>query len=304
MAVGSVALLLLPLLISGYLFNLIFYPFRYFSNRAEGQKLFFMAAGSGFILGAVAFVFAHLIRPLLGAKAEGISEFISAAIPMPHAGKMILTLVAAVLLGFVFNGIAWLRFCRRQKPTAKCVYDSLTRRFGNPLDQLFRQATEAQKLVVITFKSRKVYCGRVMEVPGNLGADGAFIELLPLFSGYRDKDTLCFGDRKTKYPVITLWEVKRYIYSVEQKIAIVDSHLREFRGEAAHKFLMIRRRRLEKELAAAQSELEGVKEPPNFDPADWIKVFPVAEIESASFYDADAYEVWFKADQPGILVAT
>lgn len=291
-------MLLLPLLIGGYLFNLIFYPFRYFSSRAEGQKLFFMSAGSGLFLGVAVFLCAPIASSLLGTAAEPIHSYIASAIPIPHATKVLAVLALAILLGLACNGLAWLLFLRRSKPTSKCVHEWLTQRFGNPLDQLFWLAAESQKLVLINLKSRKVYCGRVIEVPGNLDADGAFIELLPSFSGYRDKDTLSFGSHKTEYPVITLWEVKQYIYSLREKLAIVDRHLREFRSEAAHRFLAAKREGLEIELAAAQSEIEGVKEPPNFDPADWIKVFPVAEIESASIYDSDAYDVWFRGSDP------
>lgn len=31
----------------------------------------------------------------------------------------------------------------------------------------------------------------------------------------------------------------------------------------------------------------------DFDIADWIKVISIKEIESASFYDPDAYTAWF-----------
>lgn len=296
---SAAALALLPLIISGYLFNLIFYPFRYFSSRAEGQKLFFMAAGSGLFLGAAVFVGSALIKSLSffeSSLASEVAREIDAAIPVPHACKLLFTLFFAVGLAYLFNLILWLKHLYKGKSTGRCVYDNLTEKFGNPLDQLFRRAAETQKLVMITFQSRKIYCGRVMEVPGNLDAEGAFIEILPSFSGYRDKDTLSFGGKKTEYPVITLWEVKQYIYSIEQRLEITEQHLSGVQDERVRDILDKRRGKLEHDLAEARAVLAGVREPPDFDPNDWIKVFPVAEIESASFYDSRAYEVWFRGE--------
>ena len=34
-----------------------------------------------------------------------------------------------------------------------------------------------------------------------------------------------------------------------------------------------------------------------FDILDWVKVIPLKDVESASFYDADAYAAWF-AERP------
>lgn len=299
---------LLPLLISGYLFNLIFYPFRYFSSRAEGQKLFFMAAGSGLFLGAAVFIGTSTPWPFVDRGSSDAVLAVNSAIPVPHGSRLLLTLLFAIALAYVLNGLLWLGYLRRSKPTARCVYDKLTGVFGNPLDQLFRRAAESQKLVIVTLRSRKVYCGRITETPGNLNDAGAFIELLPSFSGFRDKDTLRFGDRRTEYPVITLWEAKQYIYSLQQVLALVSSHLGTATDPRVQQILSRRRQRLEHDLAEARAIVSDVGEPPGFDPNDWVKVLPVAEVESASFYDSRAYDVWFKepedvADQPERPVA-
>lgn len=294
---SAAALALLPLLISGYLFNLIFYPFRYFSSRAEGQKLFFMAAGSGLFLGAAVFVGAYTILPGSSSDLSDSSDMVraaKAAIPVPHAFRLLLTLVVAIALGYLFNVLLWLRYIRKPKSTARCVYDRLTEVFGNPLDQLFRRAAETQKLVIVTLRSRKIYCGRIMEVPGNLDATGAFIEILPSFSGYRDKETLRFGTRRTEYPVITLWEAKQYVYSLERLLSLVNTLLPTVSDARARHILSRRQQRLERDLTEARTAVSEVGEPPGFDPNDWVKVLPVAEIESASFYDSRAYNVWFK----------
>jgi hypothetical protein len=56
--------------------------------------------------------------------------------------------------------------------------------------QLLPPAASAQeRLVSITLDSRKVYIGTVAAAP-NLETHDVFLALTPIFSGYRDKDTL------------------------------------------------------------------------------------------------------------------
>jgi hypothetical protein len=81
--------------------------------------------------------------------------------------------------------------------TAKKIYSHLVEKHGTPLAQLLRTAAEKEKLVMVALKSRKFYCGRILKVPTNLDSDSAFVEMLPRFSGYRDKDTLKMGKEKT-----------------------------------------------------------------------------------------------------------
>jgi hypothetical protein len=188
---GTGALALLPILISGYLFNTIFYPLRYFSGQAEGQKLFFLAAGSGLLIVAAVFVAAGEIAAaewFAGSMIESVSRSVDRHIPVPHASLLVLSMLAAVALGFACNGLLWFKFGRKGRSTAKQVYNRLTDRFGNALCQILRRGADQQKLVLLNLKSRKVYCGRILEVPPNIEMEGACIELLPSFSGYRDRD--------------------------------------------------------------------------------------------------------------------
>ena len=91
-------------------------------------------------------------------------------------------------------------------------------------------------------------------------------------------------------------------------MALVSSHLGTATDPRVQQILSRRRQRLEHDLAEARAIVSDVGEPPGFDPNDWVKVLPVAEVESASFYDSRAYDVWFKepedvADQPERPVA-
>lgn len=299
MGAGGAALILLPLLISGYLFNLIFYPLRYFSNRADGQRLFFMAAGSGLLLGSAVFLMTGVLKApasFVGSALHDIAKGIDGSIPVPYACRLLATLFFSVAAAFSLNCVLWLIYGRGKRPTAKRVYNKLTDAFGNPLCQLLRKAADKQKLVMLTLKSRKIYCGRILEVPPNIEREDACVELLPSFSSYRDKDTLRMGKEKTDYPVIALWEAKQYLFSREQMLKAFVLEISRY-GYAAPEGLIQREiEKIQTEISDAKAVIAQFGEPAGFSPADWMKVIAIKEIESASFYDADAYHVWFDQD--------
>lgn len=300
MGAGGAVLILVPLLISGYLFNLIFYPFRYFSSRAEGQKLFFMAAGSGLVLGASVFFITGQVAYadwFTGGVLHRIALAIDRSLPVPHACRLLATIFSAVLLAAFLNGLLWIRYGSRGRPTGKRVYNKLTDAFGNPLSQLLRKAADKQTLVMLNLKSRKIYCGRILEVPPDIESDDACIEILPSFSGYRDKDTLRMGREKTNYPVIDLWEARQFIFSRRQFLKFFDE-IERSASAALREEIRVERAEVEADIRGAEEIVNSFGEPVAFEPTDWVKVIPVREIESASFYDPDAYESWFGAEEP------
>ncbi|MGH8040261.1 MAG: hypothetical protein ACRES5_31985 [Pseudomonas sp.] len=314
MGAGSSAIAVLVLVISGFIFNLIFHPVRYFSSRAEGQKLFFMSAGSGILLGALVFLAVSWLKPYLPADSWPLrlAQFVNQSIPIPYAFRLILALTGSIALSSFLNLFSvWivrgaktnqqlLKGTSRTK--AQRVYDRLTDSNGSSMAQLFRRAADKQSLVMLTLKSRKIYCGRIFEVPPNIDAADACIEILPSFSAYRDKDSLRMGEARTEYPVIELWIAKQRLYTLEENIRLFDLNADELffrivgaRRETglAQKFLRRTRRMLEsqrKEAAEVVARFQGAKD---FDIEDWIKVISIKEVESASFYDPDAYATWF-----------
>lgn len=297
MGAGGAALAVLPLLISGYLFNLIFYPLRFFSQRAEGQKLFFMAAGSGLILGSVVSIGIVFLKRWDGYPGSGFADMaalLHEAIPLPHVGKMVATILASVALAFLANlGCTLWKLLRGKgkRGTGKMIYEFMIRRFGNSMAQLFSRAANEQKTVLLTMSSRKIYCGRILEMPVDIDADDACIELLPIFSGYRDKDTLQMGKSKTRYPDSALWEARRYLESIEtmrDELARPRDLRLEVDGEYRQRLLD----QIERDIASAR-DIVGAFGQTSSDIKDWIKVLPVREIESASFFDSATYEEWF-----------
>lgn len=314
MGAGSSAIAVLVLVISGFIFNLIFHPVRYFSSRAEGQKLFFMSAGSGIVLGASVFLVVSGIKPLLPGDSWPlrIAQFINQSIPVPYAFRLILALIGSAAFASLLNlfSVWFVRGAKERQQhlkgeprnRAQRVYDRLTDTHGSPMAQLFRRAADNQSLVMLTLKSRKIYCGRIFEAPPNIDAADACIEILPSFSAYRDKDSLRMGEVRTEYPVIELWIARQRLYTLEENIRLFDQNVTRLssgmvgpqRSAAiVEKFLRRTRRLLEiqrEEAAEAVAGFQGMKD---FDIEDWIKVISIKEVESASFYDPSAYAMWF-----------
>lgn len=318
MGAGSSAIAVLVLVISGYVFNLIFHPARYFAGRAEGQKLFFMSAGSGILIGTVVFLAVSGLKPCLAPDSWPLqfAQFVNRSVPIPYAFRLILTLIASVTLSSFLNLIS-VRFvggAKEQKQLlkgtartrAQRVYDRLTDSNGSPMAQLFRRAADRQSLVMLTLKSRKIYCGRIFEVPPNIDASDACIEILPSFSAYRDKDSLRMGAERTDYPVIELWIARQRLYTLSQNIDAFDCNRAGLQQRIvaaglpaglAEKFMRRTRRLIEtqrKEALDVVTKFQGKRE---IDVSDWIKVIAIKEIESASFYDPDAYAAWFSKVQ-------
>lgn len=318
MGAGSSAVILMALLISGYLFNLIFHPVRYYSNKAEGQKLFFMAAGSGLLLGALVFAALGLLRPYLGDEhwLVLVGAAFNAAVPIPYASRLLTTIVTAAVLATLLNRASvWmvggksasvhLLDSTKTRSRAQRVYDRLTERDGGSMAQLLRRAVDEQKLVMLTLKSRKIYCGRIVETPFDLSEDRACIEMLPSFSTYRNKDDLRMGGERTEYPVIDLWAAKQRLYSVEEQLRLFETYLADpdlaklISTDKGRKFVRRAKRGVERdrdELRALIRQVSGGREI-NVD--DWIKVIFIKEIESLSFYDPDSYRDWFAMKPEG-----
>lgn len=299
---GSSILGLLPVLASGYLFNLIFYPARFICVKADGQRLFFMSAVPGLLFAVMSFGAVSVARHQLPAEnlLRQVGAAINTSIPVPHAAALLLTLICAPVAGLLLNlilvGIN--SATRRQEGTQTWVNNWLIDKLGSPLAKLLRKAAADQKLVLLNLKSRKIYCGRVLQVPQSIDGEGAQIELLPTFSAYRDKDTLELNPAmRTDYPVVLLWESMRYLEDRRAVLRELESLQAISPSEAdSHQAA----------IASVRGEIEELEfvvshAPPTFDIGDWVKVFPVAEIESASFFDAQAYEHWFvgQSSKPG-----
>jgi hypothetical protein len=176
-------LLLLPLL-GGFLFIHLAHYFRFAAQRADGYRLLFQAAIAGVglsIAGRLAELLINLT--LIGAPLQHYWNMFS---PFPYSETSAISLLLGPFLALVVN-----LFIDKEK--AKNV-EIGTR--GNFFLRLLDQAANEMRLISLTLDSRKWYVGWVAETP-NLDPREQYFKLLPLISGYRDKDTL--ETRRTVY---------------------------------------------------------------------------------------------------------
>lgn len=104
---------------------------------------------------------------------------------MPFLGTATLSLLLGISLPYISNWVL-------RKTRLQTIEDAQLRavsRYGNNLQRLLHSAAFDEKTISITLDSRKVYVGYVIQAP-NLEPHDTFVAVLPLFSGYRDKDTL------------------------------------------------------------------------------------------------------------------
>lgn len=290
---------LVPLITAGFLFVVLFYRTRFAAAIAEGQKLFFMCAAAGLGIGALAFPFYLAIVP------KPVHEWVARAYPLSAdvIGPLFLSLLLAPATAIFFNVLTKIRLLfTGQIPGTdwkfffsasawNTVFSSLAGRLGSPLQQLLVHAINNEKLVIINLTSRKVYCGTVLRLPPMFRSDDQFIEIIPVFSSSRDKNTLALGPR-LDYPVVQYWRACRWRDELEALIRKDDVAPQHMQLPEPH------REQIEILLSEARSRIDEFKKGDegyldSLNIADWSKIIPIKMIESASIYDEQAHKQWF-----------
>lgn len=284
MAGGAIASLL-PLLTAGFLFLYIFYRTRFIVATAEGQKLFFMSAVAGLLLGLIAFPIYKI--PF----AEPVRRIYALYYP-EETGPLALALLLSLALSGGLNFMYFLNFQRKYRnseiSTWERVYRSLSSRYGTPLQRLLVNAISEQKLVMVTLSSRKVYCGRVLSLPPAFKLDDQYIEIIPKFSCARDKDKLTMLER-LDYPIFEYWQACRW--RDELRISVDKTE----KSKTAPEERAAQIAKLQRfEVQIRQFEAQGADDYlRSFNISEWTKVIPIKLIESASIYDERANQQWF-----------
>ncbi|KMW71146.1 hypothetical protein TI10_22395 [Photorhabdus luminescens subsp. luminescens] len=194
-------ILIAVILISGYIYVNLSLSTRYRYKRSEGWDAYFFVAawGAVFVCGAwlvcsllsVTGVFRWLVNSILycfDLKADVFQRLLPISFEKSSSYKELK--VAA--WGVVSIALAGLVGYQRKRKTEKGDrrFDALARAVGNnPFESMLMEASVRQFPVIVTLSSRKFYVGLV-SCPAFEHGDCHHIELLPLLSGYRDKDTL------------------------------------------------------------------------------------------------------------------
>jgi hypothetical protein len=199
--VPSNLLLLLPIL-GGYLFIHFCFRFYFRAQALDGNRLIFEAAVAGFVL----FLPCRLLTSWLFHHAPGPREvWYGLAGRTPLLSALILTPLLALGAAYIWNLCestrAWQRSRDEEAPDLRAFLDAgrertlswAVRRWGNSfqilLHEAAKRASREKQLVCLTMKDRKAFVGWVVKSP-NLRANDSYVSLVPLMSGYREKDTL------------------------------------------------------------------------------------------------------------------
>lgn len=205
-------LIIVPLLVSGYRVS-IRHPFLYNRlHRFQGQLLYLQVARLGMVCLIVATILSAAILALSKQKLHVAGHEIATDYSR-YLGDMLVRLdiandrnsalwvflmqigLSAMLLPFgwgAFYVSAKKKILKLETDTQLNYLLSLEVLEGNPFRVLLRESIEQRAPCMFSLSDRKVYVGIVMFVGApteSEGIDYAFT-LLPILSGYRDKDTL------------------------------------------------------------------------------------------------------------------
>jgi hypothetical protein len=137
------------------------------------ESLFFGVA----IFAGARFVVIWIHTWPLGTQVESIIQ--KSGLGYPFLGTGILATVFALILALIGNVLF-------NNERAKKI---IINRQDNGFMRLFHKAAIESKMVSVTLFSKKVYIGYIVSTP-NLSPEEQFVGILPVVSGYRDKDTL------------------------------------------------------------------------------------------------------------------
>jgi hypothetical protein len=168
--------LLLPLL-GGYFFISYWNFTRFDTNRYSGERLLFHAATAG----SVFLVASFCVTALVASRYPEIGTAWRKLVPFDYSGTSLLAFIMGVLLWWPLNKLKWFN---RDVQARKTIEN-----WNDFLEMMLEYAQRELKLVSVVLNSRKVYIGFVTASfdPVN---ERDYIQLLPLQSGYRDKETL------------------------------------------------------------------------------------------------------------------
>jgi len=175
--VPSSTAVLLPLLV-GYLFLSIFYFASFRAQYLDGYRLLIESTVVGFIIFVVARGAAFWLHQFKY-PAEAEQWITTGSLNFPFIGSTIIAVCIAVSVPIAGNLIVGPQNAKNR----------LIARHDNGFIRLFGRAWKDNRMVSVTLSNRKVYIGYVLTTP-NLNPRQQFVGLLPIVSGYRDKDTL------------------------------------------------------------------------------------------------------------------
>lgn len=177
---GDTALIILSIAISGYIFSTFCYRLRYKTARESGHRLYLTCASVGWVFVLIGYALIQLVVTICTHYRFG--SWLVAAISPSHEPLFVSALSPALstMAMVVYNSLPHSKSRNIERVWAK-----------NDFDSLISYVTGGDKPnpLSLTLDTRKVYIGMVART--NEPDDGSsHVTLLPLFSGFRDPNSL------------------------------------------------------------------------------------------------------------------
>lgn len=179
------AVFLLSLLVAGYIYSVFCYRLKYITYREAGHRLYLTSAAVGCIM-------ALLIEALLALIA--LIAHLAVASPFSTSSLNICLYIYGekhlILLTILMPVVSILSTVIYNRGSENAKDKNVRRAWEkDDLASLLGAAKDRRKPIAITLDSRKTYIGFVARTT-EPNIEHANITILPVYSGYRDKDTL------------------------------------------------------------------------------------------------------------------
>ncbi|RKW35024.1 MAG: hypothetical protein D8H96_18940, partial [Lautropia sp.] len=204
------ALLIIPVLVAGFLACHIHPVHSYKLHRYEGQYLYLKSAELGLACLALAGMLAMLGHWLLPSELavghwhiglewpSALAEMLQNSAGMERssglqASWLILLSGMTCLSAWLLKVLGHLHLCLRFRTWDTHIFIIQDILEDSPLDDLlFRLSLQQDKYAMLMMDDRKVYVGKIISLgePSETAGMDQDISIMPLMSGYRDKDTL------------------------------------------------------------------------------------------------------------------
>ncbi|WAT88373.1 hypothetical protein [Delftia acidovorans] len=204
------ALLVIPVLVAGFFAFHIHPVYKFKLHRFEGQYLYLKSAQFGFMCFFLALLynfFSHKYFPnkifsgtsweISLALYESLVDEFTKIVTSPDEAKKIswLVMLSCQIFGAALFIKAWAHLSLRARfgkwnPRLAIIAEILE---DSPLDNLlFQISMDKSKQIMLTMDDRKVYVGKIIQLgePSETSGMDQDIVILPVMSGYRDKDNL------------------------------------------------------------------------------------------------------------------
>lgn len=165
--------LLVPAL-GGYWFLTHAHVTRFSAHRQSGYHLVFRSG----TVGGVLVVLAHTVVLCVESTLPCVGEAWRQLVPFNYSGTFLLSAALGMTLPPICNA-----FYSEEKAAARAAAEA-----GDLVELLMAESIRDRKLVEVSLNSSKVYVGYALDVEPPVRGESD-IAIIPLWSGYRDKDT-------------------------------------------------------------------------------------------------------------------